>query len=173
MSLKILVAIAQNGVIGKNNQLPWHFAEDLAYFKKLTTGNSIIMGHNTYKSLGKALPDRENLVISRQADLSLPDAKVYQDLMQAMRDYPDAFIIGGAQIFAAALPYIGYLYITHIAASFAGDSFFPDYSKADFEQISSQSVKSAASGVELNFAVYRRITVPQKPVVSHPRGAAS
>ena len=163
MSLKILVAVAENGAIGKNKAMPWHLPEDLAYFKKLTTGGSVIMGHNTYKSLGKALPNRENIVLSRNKDLILPDARLYHSLQLALQEHPEAWIIGGAQIYHLTLPYVKYLYITHVHRNFAGDTFFPAYNAEDFELLSCDNIISRVEDTGLSFCVYRRIKAPQKP----------
>jgi dihydrofolate reductase len=155
LSLKIIVAIAQNWVIGNQNQMPWHIAEDLAHFKKQTINHTVIMGKNTYLSIGKALPQRKNIVLSRDPQFAPPDVEVCSSLAEAISHEPDAFIIGGASIFAQALPQVSLLYITHIDTAFEGDRVFP---KLDFEQWQTLSCKNSLSveGYQLSFCVYQR-----------------
>jgi dihydrofolate reductase len=156
--LKIIVAMARNRVIGLNNQMPWHIPEDLAYFKKLTFGGTVIMGSNTYRSIGKALPGRTNIVLSRSKSLQLSDARLYDSFKDAIRDFPDAFVIGGAQLFAQALPLAGKLYITHIDLDIPGDTMFPEIQWGDWQRISCESAWGANGRYPLNFCVYQRLT---------------
>lgn len=151
--LKIIVAVAEGGVIGYQNTMPWHIPEDLAYFKTTTLGYTVIMGHKTYLAIGKALPKRHNVVISRDTSLRLPDAEVSHDLFATLRAFPNAFVIGGAKIFEQSLPYIHRLYLTQIALKTPGDTFFKLPPELKFQLISSQPVTSK-SGIQLNFQVY-------------------
>jgi dihydrofolate reductase len=117
MSLSIIVAIDENYGIGKDNQLPWHLPADLKYFKAVTTGHTVIMGRKTYDSMGKALPNRRNIVISRQKKLDLQDASLVHSLEEAISlcsSDEEVFIIGGAEIFRQAIPLISSMYITRI-----------------------------------------------------------
>ena len=152
--LRIIVAMANGAVIGKDNRMPWHIPEDLAYFKHTTMGHPVIMGKNTYFSIGKALPGRENIVLSRSRDFHLPDAKVYHDLKSAMRDYPNAFVIGGAEIFRQALPYAKQLYITHIDKDIAGDTRFDDLDLSAYKCIYCENKISADGNYPLRFCIY-------------------
>nr|AIA17560.1 Dihydrofolate reductase [uncultured bacterium] len=126
------VAIAKNGIIGGDNDLPWYLPEDLKHFKKITTGRTVLMGRKTYdsivKRLGKPLPDRVNVVITRQTEFPVPPSVlVFHDLDQALDAlrHDDVYIIGGAQIFAAALPRAEKMYITHVHKAYPGDVYFP------------------------------------------------
>jgi len=155
LSLKIIVAMAQNRVIGKDNKMPWHIPEDLAHFKRITTGHTVIMGRKTYLSIGKALPKRKNIVLSRDASFQVKDATVYHSLAEAIADEPDAFIIGGAAIYEQALPLANELYITHIEAEIDGDSRFP---QIDWRQWQEEDCNKAdtKSGYKLRFCKYQR-----------------
>lgn len=139
MSLSIIVAIDENYSIGKNNQLPWHLPADLKYFKAVTTGHTIIMGRKTYESMGKALPNRRNIVVSRQTSLSLPDAELVHSLEEAISlCSPDeeTFIIGGAEIFKQALPLISCMYITRIHHQFEADTYLEGIDWNEWQEVS-------------------------------------
>ncbi|MFM6954842.1 MAG: dihydrofolate reductase, partial [Sphingobacteriaceae bacterium] len=108
-TLELVVAVDEQGGIGKNNQLLWHLPADLKHFKEITTGHPIIMGRKTYDSIGRVLPNRRNIVISRQTDLQIEGAEVATSLPDAISlvaHEPKAFIIGGAEIFRQAMPYV-------------------------------------------------------------------
>lgn len=155
--IAILVAISKNNVIGKNNQLPWHYKKDLQYFKELTLNQTVLMGRKTYdsilSSLGKPLPKRRNVVASRTLD-SLDGADVISDITAFVQSFPkdqNLFIIGGKQIFDETLPLADYLYITHIDEEYEGDTYFSEYQKSDY-----QKIKETVDGV-LRFAVYKKV----------------
>lgn len=136
--LSIIVAIDKNRGIGKNNQLPWHLPADLKYFKNRTTGHSVVMGRKTFESMGRALPNRNNIVISRQHDLQFDQVTVVHSLESAvtkLSEDAEAFIIGGAQIFEQALPLASTLYITEIHESFDTDTFFPPINPQEWTEI--------------------------------------
>lgn len=127
--LSILVAADEANGIGKNNQLIWHIPDDLKRFKALTMGRKIIMGRKTYESIGRPLPGRDNIVVSRQHDLQLPGCTVVQTLEQAMAlTLPDeeAFVIGGSEIYRQLLPLCKRLYLTRVFSSNDADAFFPE-----------------------------------------------
>lgn len=126
--LRLVVAYAQNRCIGKDNQLPWHLPKDLAHFKALTLGHPIIMGRHTWESIGRPLPGRLNIVISRNPDFEAPGATVCHSLAQALQhtaDQPVVCVIGGAQIYQQALPMAHEIYATEVKQVVAGDAFFP------------------------------------------------
>ena len=135
MQICMIVAAAKNGTIGKDNTMPWHLPADLARFKRITMGHHIIMGRKTFDALGRALPGRPNLVITRNTNLELPEgATAFNSLDNALGQAraageTTAFIIGGAEIFAMAMPVAHKLYLTAIDAEFEGDTFFevPDF----------------------------------------------
>jgi dihydrofolate reductase len=127
-TVSIVVAVAENGVIGKDNQLIWHLPNDLKFFKKLTTGNSIIMGRKTFESIGKALPKRTNIVITRKKDYTAPGCIVVSSFTGALEAAPEnenIFIIGGASIYKIALNHSDKMYYTRVKAAFDGDVHFP------------------------------------------------
>lgn len=138
--------------------MPWHIPEDLAYFKKTTLGHTVIMGSNTYRSIGKALPGRRNIVLSRSIELKLPDAEVYHSFEAAINAHPDAFVIGGAQLFALALPLASTLYITHIDQYIAGDTRFPELDLCAYRCLSCTENSSTNGQYPMRFCVYGRLS---------------
>ncbi|NIG53697.1 dihydrofolate reductase [Chitinophaga sp. Cy-1792] len=130
-TISIIVAAAENNAIGINNQLPWRLPDDLKYFKNTTTGKPIIMGRKTFESLGKPLPNRPNIVITRQPDYE-PQGVIVVDSLQAALDSANTFegselfITGGAQIFDIAMPLVQRIYLTRVYAVVEGDAFFPE-----------------------------------------------
>lgn len=142
-TLAMIVARSRNGVIGRDNQLPWRLPEDLRYFKRMTVGKPVIMGRNTWESLGRPLPDRNNIVITRNTHFSAHGATVVNDLETALlladaladaRKTNEIMIIGGAQIYAAALPQVTRAYITEVDADIAGDAFFPAMDAREWQE---------------------------------------
>ncbi|SMC33642.1 dihydrofolate reductase [Polynucleobacter kasalickyi] len=128
MTISIIVARSKSGVIGINNQLPWHLPADLKHFKAITSGHPILMGRKTWDSLGRPLPNRRNIVISRQTGLDLAGAECFSSLeaaIAACQDAPEVFIIGGAQIYEQALSLVDQLIITEVDIEVDGDAFFP------------------------------------------------
>lgn len=130
MKLSIIVATAEKGVIGKDNQLIWHLPEDLKMFRRLTTGHVIIMGRKTFESIGKPLPNRTSIIISRNTDYLVEGCIVVSSLEEAIEkakeiETEEAFIIGGAQIYALALDMADTVYLTQVHHNFEGDAFFP------------------------------------------------
>ncbi|OCG24422.1 dihydrofolate reductase [Gilliamella sp. App2-1] len=136
MILSIIVAMADNGVIGLNNRMPWHLPADLAWFKKNTLNKPVIMGRKTFESIGRSLPGRHNIIISRQAtkesnlvaNVSWVQSIDAAILLAQTQHVDEAFIIGGGDIYKQALPLVNRLYLTHIEADLQGDTYFPDYS---------------------------------------------
>lgn len=129
-SLKAVVAMASNRVIGRDGQLPWHLPEDLKLFKKLTLGHPIVMGRKTFESIGKPLPKRRNIVLSKtwKAPEDL-DVEVVDDIdsLDSLDLSGDVFLIGGAQIYAALLPRCGEVYLSFVYAAHEGDTYFPAF----------------------------------------------
>lgn len=126
--ISLIVAFARHHVIGKNNCMPWHLPEDLAHFKRTTLGAPVIMGRKTWESIGRPLPGRRNIVVSRNLELRLNNAETATSLTEALKQCAndkEVFIIGGAQIYAQALPLAQRLVVTEIDQSFDGDAFFP------------------------------------------------
>jgi len=130
LKLSIIVATAEQGVIGKDNQLIWHLPEDLKMFRRLTTGHVIIMGRKTFESIGKPLPNRTSIIISRNTHYQVEGCFVVSSLEEAVEkakeiETEEAFIIGGAQIYALALDIADTVYLTQVHHNFEGDAFFP------------------------------------------------
>src|SRR3954451_11653231 len=126
----LVAAVASNGVIGVNGQLPWRLPEDLKHFKRLTLGHPVIMGRRTWESLPGALPGRDNIVVTRQAGYEAPGAAVAGSLEAALAlcaGEPVAFVIGGSRLFDESLPFAAGLVMTEIYRDFDGDTWFPPY----------------------------------------------
>jgi dihydrofolate reductase len=134
-----IVAMAENGVIGRNNQLPWHLPADLKHFKNITSGHAILMGRKTFESIGRPLPQRTNIVLTRneryQADGCLI-AKTLEEAVALTPPHQDLFIIGGAEIYKQYLPQVQKLYLTLIHQSFSGDAYFPAIDMNDWKETS-------------------------------------
>ncbi|MFE5430946.1 dihydrofolate reductase [Peribacillus simplex] len=141
--ISLIVAMDQNRVIGKNNELPWHLPADLQYFKKVTMGHPIIMGRKTFESIGRVLPGRENVIVTRNQEFKAEGCVVLHDIEQ-IKTFADSrdeevFVIGGAEIFKEILPVTDRLYITEIHETFEGDTFFPVIDENQWDKISSNS----------------------------------
>ena len=146
MKLSVIAAIASNGVIGRDNSLPWHIPEDLRHFKALTMGHHLIMGRKTYESLGRLLPGRTTVIVSHNQDYRVPGAIVTSSLLQAVEACggdEEVFIVGGAQLYREALPLADKLYLTLVDAEFSGDVFFPPYDQAQWQETSRVPGKTA------------------------------
>ncbi|MEO1653721.1 MAG: dihydrofolate reductase [Bacteroidota bacterium] len=129
--ISLIVAVSKNGVIGQNGKLPWRLSDDLKLFKQTTLNHYILMGRKTFESIGRPLPKRENLVISRQPDYSAPGIQVFPNLPAAFAQAEAAgekevFVIGGGEIYRLALPYSHRIYLTQVDTHIEGDTFFPE-----------------------------------------------
>lgn len=143
MILSLLVAASENNVIGKNNQLPWHLPNDLKYFKNLTWGMPILMGRKTFDSIGKPLPGRKSIVITRNKDWEYEGVDVVHSIEEAVQKaesygVKEIFVIGGAEIFKTSLSAANRIYLTRIQQDFDGDVFFPEVSEKEWELTSSR-----------------------------------
>ena len=143
MNLSLICAMAENRVIGRNNSLPWHLSEDLKYFKATTMGHSIIMGRKTWESIGRALPGRTSIVVSTNEDYEAPGAKVVNSLPEAIRlaesisiidGTEEAFVIGGAGLYAAALPYAQRFHLTKVHAEVEGDTRLEEFDESEWQE---------------------------------------
>ena len=135
MRLSIIVAMDDNQLIGKDNGLPWHLPADLGDFKKTTTGKTVLMGRKTYESIGRPLPNRRNIVISRNSAFEAPGCEVVESIDQALalaQDDPEVMVMGGASFYQQMLPQVDRLYITQIEGSFEGDAYFPVFDRDAF-----------------------------------------
>ena len=145
--IAIIVAVAENGVIGGDNRLLWHISEDLKHFKAVTTGHPVVMGRKTYESLGRPLPGRRNVGVTRQ-NISIEGCDVVHSLDEAYALFPpveEVFVIGGAQIYAQALPLAGRFYLTRVFHAYEGDTHFPSCIDAEWRLVSSESFASGAN----------------------------
>lgn len=133
--ISIVVAMDRNRLIGRGNALPWHLPADLAHFKAVTMGKPILMGRKTYESIGRPLPGRHNIVITRNAGFAAPGCTVVTSVdaaLAAAGAVPEIMLIGGAQLYAELLPRVGRIYVTRIDAAFEGDAWFPALDDGDW-----------------------------------------
>ncbi len=137
MTVSIIVAIGENHAIGKNNQLLWHMPNDLKHFKDITSGRTIIMGRKTFDSVGKPLPRRRNIVVTRQ-DITIPGCEVVKSIEDGLalcKDEDEVFIGGGAEIYKLAMHLTNRIYLTIIHKSFDADTFFPEIDQTEWKEV--------------------------------------
>jgi dihydrofolate reductase len=155
MILSLIVAVAENGVIGSNNQLPWHIPEDLRYFKQTTLGKPVIMGRKTFQSIGRPLPGRQNIVLSHDPGF-VAEGVIGVSSLAAALDLAagdEVFLIGGASLFAEGLQRAQRLYLTEIHRAYPGDVYFPDWSRAAWRESARRRV---AGDPDFSFVVFER-----------------
>jgi len=156
--ITLITAYAANRVIGRDNALPWHLPSDFAHFKRSTIGHPVVMGRKTWESLPRALPGRVNVVVSRQAGYAAGGARVVGSLDEALAvcgEVPQVFVIGGAQIYADALPLADRVIATEIHADVAGDAFFPELPASEWQEVS-RAPQPVENGYAYDFVVYER-----------------
>lgn len=154
--LSIIAAMAKNRVIGIDNTLPWRLPEDLTHFKTLTIGHHILMGRKTFDSLGRVLPGRTSVVITRSMDLRLPGcivANSIESAISACNQDNEIFIIGGAELYLQALDFADRIYLTEIQAEFEGDAWFPKFDSGLWQESERRSGKSK-NGLAYDFVIY-------------------
>lgn len=157
MSVSMIAAVGKNLELGKNNNLIWHFKEDMKFFKDTTMGHTVVMGRKTFESLPKALPGRKNIVISSNAEYQAQGATVVTSVEEALQiaDNEEIFVIGGGKIYAEFLPYADKLYLTEIDAECAdADTYFPQFNKSEYikEIINYYDI----DGIEFYHVVYKK-----------------
>lgn len=138
MRLSIIAAMAANRVIGRDNRLPWHLPADLKHFRQLTIGKPVLMGRKTWESLGRPLPERTNIVVTRAADYAAPGCVVVHSLEAALRaaaHHPEVMVIGGAELYRQALPQARRIYLTEVHAGFEGDAYFPELEQGAWSEV--------------------------------------
>ena len=161
MTTTLVAAVARGGVIGRDGSVPWHLPEDMAFFRELTTGHPVVMGRRTWDSLPdrfRPLPGRRNIVVTRNTSWRAGGAERAGSLEEALRlagDDDRVFVIGGAEIYGAALPHADELVLTELDLDVAGDAFFPEWSREDFVEVAREE-RTAADGTPLAFVTYRR-----------------
>lgn len=164
MKLALIAALAQNRVVGIDNKLPWHLPEDLKYFKRVTTGKAVVMGRKTYESIGRPLPNRTNIVITRNQDFTAPGIEVVTSLEAALElaenislinGVDEVMVIGGAQIYEATLPRADRLYLTHVHADVEGDAYFPNVNMNEWKELGREDyAASETNPYDYSFVVY-------------------
>lgn len=158
--------MAENRVIGRNNNLPWYLPEDLKYFKKTTMGKPIIMGRKTYESIGKPLPGRTNIVVTRNANFTADGVRVVHSLDDAIAlatqisiidGSSEAIVIGGGQIYQAALPLVETLYVTQVHAKVEGDAFFPEVNWQNWQEFFREDwLKDEKNPYDYSFVILKK-----------------
>jgi len=164
MKKSIIVAMAENRVIGVNNKLPWYLPNDLKYFKQITMGKPILMGRKTYESIGKPLPGRSNIVITRNASWSAEGVKVVHSLEQAFElaesiveidGQDEILVIGGDQIYRASLPLVDRMYLTLVHSNVNGDAWFPEVNWDEWREVGREDFHADGSNpYDYSFAVF-------------------
>lgn len=165
MKISMIAAMTENRVIGKNKDLPWHLPDDFAYFKKKTKGHHVLMGRKNFESLPdkfRPLPDRVNMILSRNEDLDIKDTLVFQDIEEAIshaegNNEPELFIIGGGEIYKMALDYADRIYLTEIHTELDGDTYFPEFNKNQWEEVDRKHhEKDERHQYSFDFVVYEK-----------------
>ncbi|MFP3725733.1 dihydrofolate reductase [Priestia filamentosa] len=161
MNFSIIVATSRNGVIGENNKMPWHLPQDLRYFREKTLGKTVIMGRKTFQSIGKPLPNRKNVVLTRDPTFYIPSVKVYKDLRDIISDLSgneEYMVIGGGEIYNAFLPYVSRIYLTMIDTEVRGDTefFVPNDYYLQSEILHTDGAIHGRKNVEYRFRIYEK-----------------
>ncbi|MFX3625290.1 MAG: dihydrofolate reductase [Ectobacillus sp.] len=159
--ISLIVAMDKNRLIGSNNDLPWRLPADLAYFKRVTMEHPIVMGRKTFEAIGRPLPGRENIVITRNKSYKADGCTIAHSLTEVLERYgassEEVFIIGGAELFKEALPIADRLYVTHIEEAFTGDTWFPEISLEQWREVSrAKGIQDEKNPYEYYFTIYER-----------------
>ncbi len=165
MNLSIIVAMASNGIIGRNGDLPWRLSADLRHFKAITMGKAIIMGRLTHESIGRPLPGRQNIVLTRDLTYKAEGCTVVHDLqsIETLVAGAEAMIIGGAQIYADTLPLVNKLFITEVHAELRGDVSFPDFRRDEWQETSRESYPADdKNDHDYSFVTLKRVQTPRQ-----------
>lgn len=145
MKISLIVAMASNRAIGINGQMPWHLSADLKRFKKITMGSPVIMGRKTFEAIGRPLPGRANIIVSRNRNYRQAGCQVCTDIAEALAlhaDKDEVFVIGGASLYQACLPNADLLYLTVIDKAFAGDTYFPEIQSQHWRELERQEIEN-------------------------------
>ena len=151
--------MSENGIIGNNGDLPWHLSADLQHFKSITMDKPIVMGRLTHESIGRPLPGRENIILTRNKSYRAEGCRVIHDLseLDSSADSTEMMIIGGAQLYAETLSIADRLYLTEVHAEVKGDTSFPDFIRADWHEVQRESFKADEKNeYDYSFVVYDR-----------------
>lgn len=154
--IALIAAVAENRVIGKDGRMPWDIPEDLEHFKRLTMGNAVIMGRKTYEEIGRPLPGRRNIILSKTRKFDGENCVTVSSPEEAIREAGnrDIFVIGGEEVFRMFLPLAEVLYLTEIEREYEGDTFFPSFSLSEFER---SAERRSETPVPHRYVTYRRV----------------
>ncbi|MBP1157213.1 MULTISPECIES: dihydrofolate reductase [unclassified Paenibacillus] len=167
MTISLILAMDEARGIGRNNKLPWRLPADLAFFKKTTLGHTILMGRKTYESIGRPLPGRHNVILTRDASFKAEGSEVLHSVEEAAAAYgrggsketEELFVIGGAEVYGLMLPYADRMYITEIAHRFEADAFFPDVDQEQWRVVSRErGIRDDKNPYDFEFVIYERVS---------------
>ena len=161
MNIALVAAVAKNRVIGRQGKIPWHIKDDLLHFKNLTTASAVIMGRKTYESIGKPLPNRTNIVMTRRPGRLKDIREVYsknQALAVALEFSKDIYIIGGENIYREFLPLAKKMFLTEIALEVSGDTHFPEWEKKEWIEVSRINKEDQSQDIKYSFVEYKRLS---------------
>lgn len=162
MILSTVIAFGENRGLGFGNKLPWHLPDDLKRFKEITRGHSVIMGRKTYESIGRLLPERKNIIITRDKNYKVEGAVIVSSIEEAIqecKEEKEAFVIGGGEILKIALPYLNKMYLTHVDAVVTADSFFPEFEPTEWKIIREEfHPKDEKHAYDFTFKIYEKLT---------------
>ncbi len=162
MILSIIDAMGKNNELGKDNQLLWDLPRDMKHFRETTSGHPVIMGRKTFESIGRPLPKRRNVVITRDTEYQKEGIEVVHSLIEAIELFKgsdeESFVIGGAEIYKQALPFADRLYITHVDGAFDADAFFPEVNYIEWKEVSREHFdRDTDNNYPCDFVVYERL----------------
>ncbi len=163
MSISFIFAMGRNREIGLNNALPWHLPGDLKFFKRMTMGHPIVMGRRTYESIGRPLPGRTNVIVTRQTDLMVEGFQVMHSAEEVMEAFPqeEVYVIGGTELFKSFLPYADKLVVTFIDDDFEADTYFPELPQGQWQlDWTEPGVKDEQNPYDYEFRIYKRTAAP-------------
>jgi dihydrofolate reductase len=162
MKISIIAAMAKNRVIGVGNSLPWNLKEDMDYFKKITLNKTVIMGQKTFESIGKPLPKRKNIILTKEKDYSPGGcftAKSIEDSLKTINPEEEVMIIGGASVYKQFLPLADKMYLTIIDKDFDGDVFFPDFDYNEWKEVSRVDKENKNLNLKYSFIILKKIKI--------------
>jgi len=161
VKLAIIVATDEKGLIGRDNDLPWKLSADLQYFRRVTMGKPLIMGRNTHESIGRALPGRKNIIVTKNENYQAEGCNVVHsvaDALKACDDAEEVMVMGGASLYTQLLAQADRLYLTQVHASLEGDTWFPDWQRSDWQQLSREDhLADDKNDFPYSFIIYDRI----------------
>ncbi len=162
MIISLIAAIGENRELGLGNKLPWHLPDDLKRFKEITRGHTVIMGRKTFESIGRLLPDRKNIIITRNKDFKVEGAIIVSNFEEALGESTgedEVFVIGGGEIFSLALPHADKMYLTHVETKLPNDAFFPEFNLSEWKVVNEEShPKDEKHMYDFTFKTYNKLT---------------